>query len=139
MTTTDVPRHCPVLASPGQDHSGLGTPELETAHSWLKLSGSHLEAITTLQQFGRTSRNCPVLPGFPGGSVAKNLPCQCRRLGFDPWFRKILHAMRQLSPCTTTIAPQQEKSPQLENARLNERKVHVAMESQHSQKETNKF
>lgn len=47
--------------------------------------------------------------------------------------------MRQLSPCTTTIAPQQEKSPQLENARLNERKVHVAMESQHSQKETNKF
>ena len=68
MTTTDVPRHCPVLGSSGQDHSGLGTPELETAHSWLKLSGSHLEAITTLQQFGRTSRNCPVLPGFPGGS-----------------------------------------------------------------------
>ena len=39
MTTTDVPRHCPVLGSPGQDHLGLGTPELEIAHSWLKLSG----------------------------------------------------------------------------------------------------
>ena len=84
MTTTDVPRHCPVLGSSGQDHSGLGTPELETAHSWLKLSGSHLEAITTLQQFGRTSRNCPVLPGFPGGSVAKNLPANAGDQGSIP-------------------------------------------------------
>ena len=33
--------------------------------------------------------------GFPGGSVLKNLPCQCGRSGsiqetqFNPWFRKI--------------------------------------------------
>ena len=27
---------------------------------------------------------------------------QCRRLMFDPWFRKIPHATEQLSPCTTT-------------------------------------
>ena len=30
--------------------------------------------------------------GFPGGSVVKSLPasvCQCRRRGFDPWFKKI--------------------------------------------------
>ena len=27
--------------------------------------------------------------GFPGGSVVKNPPCQCRRRGFDPWVGKI--------------------------------------------------
>ena len=27
--------------------------------------------------------------GFPGGSVSKESTCQCRRLGFDPWVRKI--------------------------------------------------
>ena len=31
--------------------------------------------------------------------------CQCRRRGFDPWFRKILHAEEQLSPCATTTEP----------------------------------
>ena len=27
--------------------------------------------------------------GFPGGASGKESACQCRRLGFDPWFRKI--------------------------------------------------
>ena len=27
--------------------------------------------------------------GFPGGSVVKNTPAQCRSLGFNPWVRKI--------------------------------------------------
>ena len=27
--------------------------------------------------------------GFPGGSVVKNLPAQCRRHRFDPWVRKM--------------------------------------------------
>ena len=34
----------------------------------------------------------PLLPstvGFPGGSVVKKLPAQCRRHGFNPWVRKI--------------------------------------------------
>ena len=26
---------------------------------------------------------------FPGGSVAKESTCQCRRLGFNPWVRKV--------------------------------------------------
>ena len=26
--------------------------------------------------------------GFPGGASGKESACQCRRLGFDPWFRK---------------------------------------------------
>ena len=30
---------------------------------------------------------------------------QCRRVGFDPWSRKIPHATEQLSLCTTTIGP----------------------------------
>ena len=40
--------------------------------------------------------------GFPGGSVVRNLPGQCRKHGFDSWSRKISHAVEQLSPCTTT-------------------------------------
>ena len=103
MTTTDVPRHCPVL----------GSPELETAHSWLKLSGSHLEAITTLQQFGRTSRNFPVLPGFPGGSVAKNLPANAGDQGsipdlgrsHMPWSNRVC-TPQLLSLCSKACAPQ---------------------------------
>ena len=56
---------------------------------------------------------------FPGGPVVKTV-YQCRGHGFDPWCRKIPHAVGQLGPCTTTTeaqaprghAPQQEKSPQ---------------------------
>ena len=39
-------------------------------------------------------------PGVPNA-------CQCRGRGFSPWSRKIPHAMRQLSPCTTTTEPAQ--------------------------------
>ena len=39
-------------------------------------------------------------PGKP-----KESTCQCRKHGFDPWSRKILHAMEQLSQCATTIEP----------------------------------
>ena len=42
-------------------------------------------------------------PGFPGGSVGKNLPHQCRRPGFDPWSGKIPNAEEQLSSYATTI------------------------------------
>ena len=33
--------------------------------------------------------SCVCGPWFPGGSVVKNLPAKCRRLGFDPWVGKI--------------------------------------------------
>ena len=39
--------------------------------------------------------------GFSGWESA----CQCRGHGFDPWSRKIPHAMEQLSPCATTTEP----------------------------------
>ena len=38
------------------------------------------------------SRQLALSWGFPGGSVVKEPACQCRgqkRLGFDPWVRKI--------------------------------------------------
>ena len=41
---------------------------------------------------------------FPGGSVAQASACQCRRQELNPLPRKILHAKRYLSPCTTTTA-----------------------------------
>ena len=36
----------------------------------------------------------PCSQGFPGGSVVKNPPGQCRRHGFDSWVRKILEKER---------------------------------------------
>ena len=40
--------------------------------------------------------------GLPWWISGKETAYQCRRHGFDPWFKKILHAMRQLSLCVTT-------------------------------------
>ena len=42
---------------------------------------------------------------FPGGTVVKNTPCQCRAHRLGPWSGKIPHATEQLSPCTTTTEP----------------------------------
>ena len=39
------------------------------------------------------------IPDFPGGTVVKNPPAQCRGHGFNPWSGK------QLSPCATTTEP----------------------------------
>ena len=36
---------------------------------------------------------------------SKESTCQCRRHMFDPWAKKIPHAVEQLSPCATTIEP----------------------------------
>ena len=41
-----------------------------------------------------------------GGSVVKNPPANAGDMVFfNPWSRKILHAVQQLSLCTTTIEP----------------------------------
>jgi len=42
--------------------------------------------------------------GFPGGSVVKNPPANAGD-SFNPWSRKIPHAIEQISPCTTTTEP----------------------------------
>ena len=43
-------------------------------------------------------------PGFPGGSVIKNLLCDVGNL-FDPLSGEIPRALGPLSPCTTTPEP----------------------------------
>ena len=43
--------------------------------------------------------------GFPWWVSGKESACQCRRHGFDPWSRKIPHALEQLSPCATATEP----------------------------------
>ena len=42
---------------------------------------------------------------FPGGTVVKNPPANAGGHGFEPWSRKIPHAVEQLSPSTTTTEP----------------------------------
>ena len=36
----------------------------------------------------------------------KELACQCKGHGFEPWPGKIPHATEQLSPCATTTEPE---------------------------------
>ena len=54
---------------------------------------------------------------FPGSPMVKDPSCnavQCRGYLFDPWSRKILHTMEQLSPCATTIEACKPQSPALQ-------------------------
>ena len=55
---------------------------LEWHISWIKMSNSVIKKLH--------------FRGFPGGLVMKNLPT---------WSGRILHALEQLSPCTTTAEP----------------------------------
>ena len=43
------------------------------------------------------------LAGLPRWFSGKESACHRRRHGFDPWYRKIPHAMEQLRSCATTI------------------------------------
>ena len=47
----------------------------------------------------------PTAQDFPVGPVVKNLPAKCRGHGFDPWSRKIPHALGQLSPSAPVTEP----------------------------------
>ena len=42
---------------------------------------------------------------FTGGSAVKNVPANARSHRFNPWSRKIPHAVEQLSLCITAIEP----------------------------------
>ena len=52
----------------------------------------------------RGMKNFPINKTL-GSLSGKESACQCRRGGFDSWFRKTPHAMGQLSPGATTTAP----------------------------------
>ena len=43
--------------------------------------------------------------GLPQQSRGKESTCQCRGHGFDPWFRKISHVTRRLSPWASATEP----------------------------------
>ena len=43
-------------------------------------------------------------PWLPWCLSAKGSVCQCRRHGFNPWSRKIPHAMEQRSPCPQLLS-----------------------------------
>ena len=46
-----------------------------------------------------------LMTNFRGILVVKNLPANAGDTGFDPWSRKIPHAMGQLNHYTTTNEP----------------------------------
>ena len=43
----------------------------------------------SILEWGAVRGYYPNIWGIPGGTVIKNLPCQCRRHRFDPWVGKI--------------------------------------------------
>ena len=49
--------------------------------------------------------NKKIRPGLPWWSSGYESACRWRGHGFDPWSRKMPHAMGQLGPCTTTLEP----------------------------------
>ena len=53
--------------------------------------------------YGNSSQNTKT--GLPWWLRGKEFAHQCRRLEFDPWLRKILHAAEQLSLLATTTEP----------------------------------
>ena len=46
-----------------------------------------------------------ILEEFPGGPVVNRPPAQCRGPRFDPWSKKIPHAVGQLTLYTTATDP----------------------------------
>ena len=60
----------PDTAAEGSYHQSIHRPQ------------SLLVKVDSITSLGLTK-------GFLGGSVVKNLFCQCRRCGFDPWVGKI--------------------------------------------------
>ena len=49
--------------------------------------------------------------GLPWWLNGKESTCQCRRHGFDPWSRKLPHAVEQLSPYAPTTVARAPSSP----------------------------
>ena len=89
---------------------GRGSKIMLAAHHnqkiWKKKKRvNKLWCIHTMKYYANVSwktqcRSCEL--GFPGGTVAGNLPANCRGHGLDPWSRKVPHALGQLSLCATT-------------------------------------
>ena len=66
--------------------------------------------------------------GLPWWLSDKESVCQCRRQGFNPWSRKIPHAVEQLSSCTTTtdLILSRAQEPQLLSTGAATTEAHVS-------------
>ena len=62
----------------------------------LKLANDKIKSIKSIRCQGA---------GFCGGRAVKTSPASAGDSGFNPWSKKIPHAMEQLSPCATTTEP----------------------------------
>ena len=58
------------------------------------------------QKVGKEKKKRLYQMGFLWWSRGEESTCQCREHGFNPWSRKIPHAVEQLSPCATTAEPE---------------------------------
>ena len=54
---------------------------MDNQSPYLLLSSSFWKVLETFRAHGVSS--------FPDGSEGKESACQCKRLGFSPWFEKI--------------------------------------------------
>ena len=117
--------------SPSNEYSG----PISFRKDWLNLLAySQIIKVITEHESEQSNQT-----GLPWWYSREELACQCRGQGFNPWSRKIPHAMEQLSPnaqllsphsracelrilqaaaaearTPRTCAPQQEKPPQWE-------------------------
>ena len=67
--------------------------------------------------------------GRPSWLSGKESACQCKRLRFDPWSKKILHAAKQVSLCATTCTIRQRFTttiePRLYSLRITATELHT--------------
>ena len=54
---------------------------------------------------GTVKKNQTISSGFSGGAVVRNLPAKHRGNKFNPWSRKVPHAMEQLSTWAQLLTP----------------------------------
>ena len=69
---------------------------------YLIMTRFHLPFLLWTLYHPELQKHTKMISGFPGGSVVKTLPGQCRRQVFNPWSGKIPHTSEQLSPWATT-------------------------------------
>ena len=77
--------------------------ELLTSSREIKLKYEDIQTLVSICT--NVSLKKKIHCGLPWWLSGKESACLCRRHGFDPWSRKILHAIEQLIPCTTTVEP----------------------------------
>jgi len=71
----------------------------------IKEAPNYSVLIENIQKQNYQCSQSTVFGGLPWWFNGEESTCQCRRQRFDPWSKKIPHALEQLNPCTITIEP----------------------------------